>query len=282
MSIQFACEQCGHVFHADDQAGGRHGRCRKCGHHVVVPLADEAPEEELRLAPLEDGLPERSPAHLLQSPPPLSLRPGEAKLAAWPSAVSAEAADEVLKNRGLPNYSVGDSFDGRFARGASGAPPWWWNFPSLTARLISRWLRKTRDVLYYVSLASLVLMLYGFLFKAKVLLHTGAVMIVASNIGMFCVGMSYLLTLPFKDSLRHGLACVLAPPYAVYYWASRWHRMRPAVLNTLYAFVPMLLVALAYFFYQEAPAIEHKIEQLAPQIEAEADKVLNEVEKSVK
>jgi DNA-directed RNA polymerase subunit RPC12/RpoP len=282
MSIRFACEQCGHVFHVDEHAGGRQGRCRKCGHHVVVPLADEPADGGLRLAPLEDGLPERSPAHLLNTPPPLNLRPGEAKQTAWPSAVSAEAADDLLHNRGRPNYPVDRPFDGKSSRGASGPPPWWWNFPSLTARLIARWLRKTRDVLYYFSLASLVLILYGFLFKVKMLLHIGAVIIVGSNISLFWVGLSYLLTLPFKDSLRHGLACVLMPPYAIYYWATRWHRMRPAVLNTLAAFIPMLLVALAYFFYQEAPTIEKEIEQIAPKIEAKADEVLREVENAGK
>lgn len=173
---------------------------------------------------------------------------------------------------------LGRPFDGISSRGASGPPPWWWNAPSLTARLIARLLRKSRDLLYYFSLASLVVILYGFLFKVKMLLHLGAVVIVGSNISMFCVGVAYLVTLPFKDSLRHGLACTLVPFYAFYYWATRWHRMRLAVLNTLAAFIPMFLVALAYIFYKEAPAIENEVERLAPRIEAEADKVLRDIE----
>ena len=41
-------------------------------------------------------------------------------------------------------------------------------------------------------------------------MSTGAVVIVGSNISMFCVGASYLFTLPFKDSLRQGLASRVA------------------------------------------------------------------------
>ena len=285
MSVRFACERCGHVFDVADEAEGRHGRCRRCGHQgiapVIAPAALEAADTGLRLKPIDADAAERSPAHLLDSPPPLTLRQHEAKDVSWPSAVSRETTDDPLHNRGRPNYGLGQTFDGHSSRTSTGPPPFWWNFPSLTARLIARLLRKTRDVLYYVSLASLVLILYGFLFKAKMLMHIGAVLIVGSNIGMFYVGASYLFTLPFKDSLRQGLAC-LVPFYAVYYWITRWHRMRKAVLNTLAAFIPMLLVALAYFFYQEAPAIEHEVERLAPKIESEADEVIRELERVTK
>lgn len=277
MSIRFACEKCGHVFEVADTAEGRHGRCRHCGHHVLVPAAHEPPDAALRLKPIDAEGAERGPAHLLDAPPPLNLRPDEAKSVSWPAAVSEEAAEERLHNRGRPNYVLGRTFDGRASRSSTGPTPWWWNFPSLTARLIARLLRKTRDLLYYISLASLVLILYGFLFKAKMLMHLGAVLIVVSNISMLYVGASYLFTLPFKDSLRQGLAC-LVPFYAIYYWIKHWHRLHRAVLNTLAAFIPMLLVALAYFFYQEAPAIEREVERLAPKVESEADEVVRELE----
>lgn len=282
MSVRFACERCGHVFDVANEAEGRHGCCRRCGHPKIGPLSAPAAQPAaadtgLRLKPMDADAAQRSPAHLLDSPPPLSLRPEQAKEASWPSAVSRETNDP-LHNRGQPNYGLGQNFDGRSSRSSTGPPPLWWNLPSLTARLVARLLRKTRDLLYYVSLASLVLILYGFLFKAKTLMHIGAVLIVGSNISMLYVGASYLFTLPFKDSLRQGLAC-LVPFYAVYYWATRWHRMRKAVLNTLAAFIPMLLVALAYFFYKEAPVIEQEVERLAPRVESEADDVIRELER---
>ncbi|HEX7376003.1 MAG TPA: hypothetical protein VF278_02770 [Pirellulales bacterium] len=282
--MRFACERCGHVFDVVEAAEGARGFCRRCGHHGLAPVArgpgdPKSNDAELRLKPIDADAAERGPAHLLDSPPPLNLRPAEAKEMSWPTAVSPEAADEHLHRRGRANYDLGKTFDGRGARAGSGAPPWWWNFPSLTARLIARLLRKARDLLYYISLASLVLMLYGFLFKAKPLMHIGSVLIVGSNIGMFYVGASYLLTLPFKDSLRQGLACQV-PFYTVYYWIKHWHRLRRAVLNTLAAFIPMLLVALAYFFYQEAPAIEHEVERLSPKIQSRADEALRQLKRA--
>lgn len=276
MSIRFVCEQCGHVFEVGDELEGRHGKCKRCGHHVVVHATGEAPAGGLRLRPIESEA-QRGPMHLLDAPPPLSLRPSEGQAGAWPSAVSQEAEDDRLRKHGH-NYTVGRSFDGQSRHRSSGPPPLWWNLPSLTGRAISRLLRKTRDLLYYISLASLVLMLYGFLFKVKSLLHIGSVVIVASNISMFWVGASYLISLPFKDSLLQGLACVLVPGYLLYYWANRWHQLRKAVWNTLAAFVPMLLVALAYFFYKEAPVIQAEIERQAPRVEAEADEIVNEIE----
>lgn len=281
MSIRFACERCGHVFDVVDAAEGKHGCCRRCGHHLLVAAAGDSNDAGLRLKPIDGAANERGPTHLLDSPQPLNLRPDEAKATSWPSAVSQEAADEQLRNRGRTNYDLGRNFDGRSSRASTGAPPLWWNFPSLTARFIARLLRKARDLLYYISLASLVLILYGFLFKAKTLMHIGSVLIVGSNIGMFYVGASYLVTLPFKDSLRQGLAC-LVPFYAVYYWIEHWHRLRHAALNTLAAFIPMLLVALAYFFYQEAPAIENEVERLAPRIQSKADDVVRQIERTAK
>ncbi|HQU44728.1 MAG: hypothetical protein B7Z73_07480 [Planctomycetia bacterium 21-64-5] len=273
------CEKCGRAFEVDDQLEGRRAKCRHCGQHAVVPVSGQAADDGLRLRPMESDVPDRGPQHLLDSAPALNLRPGEAQQTAWPSAVSTDPnADDLLHKHGRPNYALGRPFDGQSQSRSSGPPPLWWNLPSLTARFVARLLRKSRDLLYYISLASLVAILYGFLFKVKPLLHVGAVVIVASNIGMFWVGLSYLVTLPFKDSLRHGLACVLVPGYAIYYWATRWHRMRPAVMNTLWAFIPMLLVALAYFFYKEAPAIEAEVEREAPKIEADADEMVKDLE----
>ncbi|MGH7134376.1 MAG: hypothetical protein ACREHD_01470, partial [Pirellulales bacterium] len=138
---------------------------------MTAPAVQQATDDGLRLKPIDADAAERSPAHLLDSPPPLTLREHEAKDVNWPSAVSREASDDQLHNRGRPNYGLGRTFDGHSSRTSTGPPPFWWNFPSLTARLIARLLRKTRDVLYYVSLASLVLILYGFLFKTKILMH---------------------------------------------------------------------------------------------------------------
>ena len=121
-----------------------------------------------------------------------------------------------------------------------------------------RWrdiLRTLRDWGYLVSLAALVLALIGFIFKLKGALHTGVVVAIAANIEMLVVGTAYLVTLPFKESLHHGLAN-LFPPYAFYYWYTRWPKMKTPVKKTVGAFLPIALAGLGYFLYEDGSKIE--------------------------
>jgi hypothetical protein len=78
--------------------------------------------------------------------------------------------------------------------------------------------------------------------------------------------------IPFKEGLRYGLANLLIPFYAIYYWYTRWPRVKKAVRNTLGAFLPIVLATVAYFSYEdgskvvelgerEIPIIEGKIEE---------------------
>jgi hypothetical protein len=113
----------------------------------------------------------------------------------------------------------------------------------------------------------LVLVLIGYLFQLKLLLHIGALGVIAANIGMLCAGVAYLVTLPFKESLRHGLANLLIPFYAIYYWTTRWPRMKTPVYRTLGSFLPILLVVIAYLVYEEAPAVEQTLEKEIPALE---------------
>ena len=110
----------------------------------------------------------------------------------------------------------------------------------------------------------MVLVLYGYLFSARPVLHLGATVVVLANGGMLAVGLAYLVSLPFKESLWHGLANLLIPFYAVYYWATRWPRLRRPVRNTVAAFLPILLVGLAYLAYEEAPVVEEEIRRELP------------------
>jgi hypothetical protein len=140
-------------------------------------------------------------------------------------------------------------------------------FPSRVARVASRVFRTLRDWLYVITVVGLLIALYGYLFKWRGMLHAGATLVIVANAGMFCVGLAYLISLPFKESLHHGLANLLIPPYAVYYWVTRWHRMRKPVLKTLGAFLPIALVGLAYLVYQEAPVVRSAVKRKVPEIE---------------
>jgi hypothetical protein len=53
MSITFHCEHCGKKIEAPDNAGGKWGKCPGCHNKVYVP--SKQPEDDLRLAPLDDN-----------------------------------------------------------------------------------------------------------------------------------------------------------------------------------------------------------------------------------
>ena len=65
MAIDFHCDQCGRALQAADDHAGRHGKCKHCGHSVVVPGLSAAAEQPLHLEPLESTEPPRAPVHLL-------------------------------------------------------------------------------------------------------------------------------------------------------------------------------------------------------------------------
>ena len=271
MSIRFACPQCGHPFTVDDQWVGRHARCRHCGHELVVPASgvagQAASQAQLRLQPLDEE-PIRAPAHLLAAAAPLNLQAAGPERHVWPGAVSPP--EELLERGDRSHYAV----DAPRAHAARGGPPARWTMlPSLTARFAARRLRKLRDLLYVISLASMVAILFGCLFKLKLALHAGAVIIVAANVGLLCVGLVYLVTLPFKDHLLKGVACLLVPFYGIYYWVRHWRRMRRPVMNTLTAFLPMALVGLAYFGYEAAPVVQREWPGIEQRIDAEFERL---------
>jgi hypothetical protein len=289
MSIPFVCDRCGHAIDVDDRMAGLHGTCKHCGHRLVVPSAHRGPraapgEAPLRLRPLEGDEPPRVADHLLAHPAPLAIRPAEAEPRRRPQAVSdPDPGPAAAPARPSPrdDYNVLDPYHLSRTRSSLGPPPVWWLLPVMTARFISHRLRGLRDRLYVVSLFFLVLVLIGYLFQLKLLLHLGAVGVIAANISMLATGLAYLVTLPFKESLRHGLANLLIPFYAIYYWTTRWPRMRTPVYRTLGAFLPIALVGLAYLVYEEGPAVEQAIEKEVPALEKAIDDRVPALERKV-
>jgi hypothetical protein len=155
------------------------------------------------------------------------------------------------------------------------------NLPSLTARFVAQRFRRLRDRLYVLSLSFLVLALIGYLFRWKILLHLGAAGVVAANFGMLGVGIAYLVMLPFKESLVQGLANLVIPFYAIYYWTTRWPKMRTPVYRTFNAFIPILLVAIAYLAYEETPVVEATLEKEVPALERVLESQVPALEKNV-
>jgi hypothetical protein len=124
----------------------------------------------------------------------------------------------------------------------------------------------------------MILVLVGFLFKIKLVMHLGAVLMIGANIGILCSGGAYLVSLPFTDSLAQGLACLFIPPYAMFYWMKHWHKMRKAIKTTVGAFLPMLLVGMAYVFYQEEPVINTFVEKKLPAVEQKVEGELEQMD----
>ncbi len=277
MAIPFVCERCGHPIEVDDHFAGKHGTCKHCGHALVVPdHAAGGGSTPLRLRPIEGEEAVGVADHLLGRQVPLNVRPAEEEPRPTPQAITSPDEPPASGRHGLfgtrgrrpdEDYGVLDPFHVARSRGRAGPPPLWVNLPTLTARRVASFFLMLRNWFYLVSLGFLVIALCGYLFQVKALLHLGAAGVIASNIGILVSGVSYLVTLPFKESFHHGLANLLIPFYAVYYWTTRWHRMRKPVYKTLGSFTPILLVAIAYLIYEEAPVVKAKVEQEIPAIE---------------
>jgi hypothetical protein len=285
MSIRFVCERCGHEMDVPDGLAGVHGKCKHCGHHLTVPEHEAAGADTgLRLREAAEE-PPRLPAHLLAAEAPLTVRAAEAEPRRRPEAVSepdeTPPAPEHRRGRAGDQYGLADGGRDTRPHSSAGPPPLWVNLPTLTARLLARNFRTLRDWLYVVSVGALVVVLLGYLYHSRLVLHLGAAVVIASNISMLVVGFAYLVMLPFKESFWIGMANVFVPFYAVYYWVTRWPKMKRPVLNTLGSFVPILLVGLAYLVWKEAPVVERAIEKELPALEERLEKKLPALEKGV-
>ncbi len=276
MAIRFACEQCGHPFEVDDRHAGQLGRCKHCGHIAPIPgskVESPAPAIGLKLRPIDDEGAghhrEAVPAPGLQiRPVPPEDIPATRGLDPDEDEHDHEPQPQPSRRRSkrkqeVPLYPVldPDQSEARQARPFHLNP----HYETRLARFAARYLRWARDSLFVISVAFLALGTIGYAFEIKALLHVAAAGLVGANIGMLVVSLFYLVTLPFKDSLAKGLATLLLPPYAVYYWVTHWPRMRRPVINTARSFAPIVLVGLGYLFYLKAPVIEReagKVEQV--------------------
>ncbi len=253
MAIHFHCEQCGHALQAADNLAGRHGKCKHCGHAVVVPAVSQTSEQPLRFEPLESSDQLRAPIHLLSGHEPLAFHV-EATAKTEPSTIASRVAEGLLDTSG-PEIELAQRVPVA-VRDSDGPPSFLAMVPRRIGNFLAGRLRRLRNWLYLVSTLALAAILLGFIFKYKPAMHFGTLVIIVANLGLLVVGAAYLVMLPFKDGLMQGTACLLLPPYAVYYWVTHWQKMRRPVKNTLGAFLPILLAGIAYFFYQEGPAME--------------------------
>lgn len=255
----------------DEHLAGQPGHCQQCGASIWVPASEaHASAAPLRLRPLDSDDPVTAAALLHATHAEPQLREADADPDVTVEAVSPppKAGEQEPVN---PAYPVLPSEYDRELEPRSPIPR---GVAFLRiARFISGELLSVRNWLYVVSMLFLVVALCGFLFKWPLFLRLGAVGVILTNLGMLVVGLIYLVSLPFKEGPLYGLAN-LFPPYAVYYWVTRWPRMRGPVMKTLSSFTPILLVALAYVFYKETPVVEQAVEERLPAVEKKLDETL--------
>ncbi len=283
------CDHCGRPLSVD-RSRGEQVPCRHCGQASVLESSPKHSSAKGDLHLKDDESIEAIPVQLAPGRADFQLKHAESDPEIKPKMISSVDDEPILmrrtdwrrifNRRKNPNYRVLDPY--RFTRstGEAGPPPIWVNMPTLTARFIANKLRYLRDWAYLISIFGLVMALIGYLFQQKTLLHLGGFVVVAANIGVLCVGASYLFMLPFKQSFWKGLFC-LFPPYAIYYWASNWSRLKRPVMKTLGAFLPIVLVGWAILIYRETPIVEREIEEKLPEIEKKIDDTLEQVESEI-
>lgn len=306
MAIRFQCSSCGREIAVSERLTGEMEVCKHCGAATRVPLtkrrkkrkrrervrnpkaqedsveivipAHETAGDGLKLKPIETRDPDDFERRLLARGPELAVKPGGEDPIIKPKMISdpERLADTVKASQTRTyrdsHYRVTDPHGASKTRSGGGPTPFWLLIPSLTARSIAHGLRLLREWLYVVGLLGLLAVFVAYVMELRTLMHFGAVVVIASNISMLCVGAAYLVVQPFKEGFRFGLLN-LFPPYAVYYWYTRWPKMKKPVIKTIGSFLPIALVGLAYLVYRESPAIEKGIEEGFPAIEKRIEKL---------
>jgi hypothetical protein len=88
----------------------------------------------------------------------------------------------------------------------------------------------------------------AFLFELKPLAWSMLAPLVICSVLLLMLGGFEVFANPFKESLRHGLAFLLIPPYTVYYIATRWKQIKRPFRKAVGAFLPLIvLLGLAWF-----------------------------------
>ncbi|WP_165227003.1 hypothetical protein [Aquisphaera insulae] len=211
MAINFTCSHCGQAFSLDESLAGKHGHCKHCGKEMLVPsaAATAAATKAERRSYSGDDEDDGTPYEL------------DADFEPPPSAVSPPS----------PPIAVMEARAG-------------WRH---TVRVIRGKLAKFEDAIYMVLMLFWLIGAVAFLFELKPLAWTMLGLLVILSVLLLILGGFDLFVQPFQESLRHGLAFVLIPPYAIYYVATRWEAMKKPFRKALGAFGPLLvLLALAF------------------------------------
>jgi hypothetical protein len=249
MKITFTCEHCGHQFAVDESMAGKHGHCKNCGQEMVVPSPG------FRLEPVAEAASERTDAArpaapATQSPSPGRTRKQGVKLAPVEKRSGRESILEGDLDDGKP-YEIDKDFEPPQSAVPSSSVPilmearagWRHTVRSLMGKLA-----KFEDAIYLVLMFFWLVGAIAFLFELKPLAWTMLGLLVICSFLLLLLGGAEVFIKPFQESLRHGLAFVLIPPYAIYYVATRWKQMKGPFMKAVGAFGPLTVLLLLVVF----------------------------------
>jgi hypothetical protein len=249
MKITFTCEHCGHQFAVDESLAGKHGRCKSCGQEMNVPSPG------FRLEPLpeavtagSDAAKQSAPAK--QSPGPDNSRKERVNLAPVEEASRRGSSSEEDLDDGTP-YEIDKDFEPPQSAVPSSSVPLLmearagWRH---TVRGLLGTLSKFEDAIYLVLMLFWLIGAVAFLFELKPLAWSMLGLLVICSLLLLLLGGFEVFVKPFQESLRHGLAFVLIPPYAIYYIATRWKQMKRPFKKAIGAFGPLIVLLLLVLF----------------------------------
>lgn len=241
MKITFICEHCGHRFAVDESLAGKHGHCKNCGQEMDVPSAGTSREV------VE---PARHPSNLGHSSATDSIRKEALRLAPVEKPSEGPSNLEYDLDDGKPYKLDEDFVPPQSAVPSSSIPVLMearagWRHK---VRAFQSTLSKFEDAIYLILMAFWFIGAVAFLFELKPLAWTMLGLLVICSVLLLFLGGFEVFIKPFQEGLRHGLAFVLIPPYAIYYVATRWNLMKRPFKKAIGAFGPLFVLLLLVLF----------------------------------
>lgn len=269
MKLAFSCPKCRKQLHADAALAGRAGRCRACGHRIIVPAA--APPSRGGPRADADQLPDwrtavasqlvATPGRRGPSSPGAAARPAADAAGGYSLRPVTPEAVPAISPPGWAGAALGDPVDppsddeGDFT--ATAAPVaraqplktpsqlllgYRWLFGRLVQ--VTTWISETS---YTVSFIVIILAMAGGMVGRHALAQWGTLAVVVLNLVGLAGDVASLVTLSFRRSPAQG-ALFLVPPFTLYYLWSDWERYRDVAGRMRIPLVTLACVVAAYLF----------------------------------
>ena len=305
------CSHCGHVMRIPGSVGAEHAHppARATAPDGEPPFKLSPPEphplvREVILPPAADLAPQRpvGPHHAQFAPAssvPAAHQPGAHEAHAQFELLDDDADPATVFSvspevtRGLEEiaefekdrrgYRIeGDRSGAFYFFGLRDSRPAGWLYTKWRAGVsfVLKLLRWVDTWAYLVSIPFLILMVLGIAAENRLLIHTGAVVVVLANYGRFWADLLAFFVRPYKDGPLQGLA-FLFPPYMLFYLATRWNHMQKLVRRIAMSCIPILFVILIYGFLPSANPQVKDVRGFGAKLEAGKQELDKEIERDL-